>query len=346
MRVSGGNRYAVAIRTVGTRAAGLGHVRRCLTLAVALQDVGGHVEFWLDTDEDSTAGTDFNAGLLVRRAGFTVRRTNGWQLPVDAPDVLVADAYDVSPEFIKLARTKVPLVVAIEDLADRVLPADIVVSVGAAVGGRDARYPSHTTCLFGFPYALLESEVSDRAEPSPSVSLRRLLITVGVADHRRLVPRLMRWASDGAPDFAQDVVVGPFFDNTREIEAQASTMTNVSLWHQPLHLATLMRRVDLAVAGGGQTLIELMGCGTPTAVVTLYDNQLPQVEALSRCGAIACAGRWDDSDLGNRVSRTLRSLIDPTRRTALSRAARHHIDGKGAKRVADVVTEQLQQVQS
>ena len=89
-----------------------------------------------------------------------------------------------------------------------------------------------------------------------------------------------------------------------------------------------------------------MGCGTPTAVVALYDNQLPQVEALSRCGAIVCAGRWDDPDLGNQVSRTLRGLADPARRAALSTAARHRIDGKGPQRVAAVVTERLRQVHS
>lgn len=324
------------IQAAAGPAAGLGHVRRCLALAGALREAGGDVAFRLE----SVIGGASEASRLVGDAGFPSTPVSARDLRLPSADVLVVDTYDADRAFVANARACVPVVVAIEDLPDRDLPADIVVAVGSDAGQDRLRYPEATECLFGFPFALLDAEF---AEPPPfrRLAIERVLITLGGADPRNATPMCMQWVAECLPHASQDVVIGPLFQDTRDIEMRAGALPCVSLRRSPSDRRGLMLGADVAIAGGGQTVVELAACATPTMAIALFDNQVRQLAALSRHGGALWVGGWDDPDVGDRVRAALTKLADPEARAAIGRTARQLIDGRGARRVAETIVDRL-----
>ena len=101
-------------------------------------------------------------------------------------------------------------------------------------------------------------------------------------------------------------------------------------------LRPLMLGADLAVSGGGVTLLELAATATPTVGVAVAANQDGNLKGLERLDAIHHAGRLEGAAAA--VGTAAAALAEePARRRALGERARQVVDGGGAARVAAVV---------
>ena len=118
----------VVFRTNASPAIGLGHLRRCLTLARAVEGLGGECCFIVNGDPAVAA--------FLRREGVVglevddddtrdLRQTSGvlaeWKV-----DVCVIDSYEIPGEC--MDRLRGIRLAVLDDLADRPLPVDIVVN--------------------------------------------------------------------------------------------------------------------------------------------------------------------------------------------------------------------------
>ena len=330
--------FRVVIRTLGSQQTGLGHLRRCLALARALQHPSGFVDFWVE---------DIEAVSMVQNTGFAACLVDQETLPEPGvADMLVVDGYHYDEQFINKARDRVPLVLAIEDLPDRFLPAHIILNSGTQAKQPTQSYPSDTQFLLGADYALLDSAFSESPSREYPTEVHRVLITVGGSDPRNLTPRLMQWVRRSYPKVSQDVVVGPFFSNQTKIEEVAHGLGSVKLWPNPGNMRRVMCTADLAVAGAGHTLFQLAACATPTVAIAIFANQLMHVKALAQIGAVEWAARWNDNDLGDRISTVAARFSGPAARSSLGRTAREKVDGRGAQRVAAVAVDRLRKEQA
>jgi spore coat polysaccharide biosynthesis predicted glycosyltransferase SpsG len=134
-----------------------------------------------------------------------------------------------------------------------------------------------------------------------------------------------------------DVVVSLAGD-VEPVARAAATMPGITLHVAPESLRPLMLEADLALTGGGVTLLECAATGTPTVAVELAPNQRTNIAGMAELGVVIAAGRLGEPDLESRVSRALVSLAaDPDRRQAMSRRGRAIIDGRGAARVAEAI---------
>ena len=328
----------VVICTLGSPQSGLGHLRRCLALACALQHLCGVVDFWVE---------DIEAVSVIRNAGFAARLVDPETLPEPGiADMLVVDGYHYDDQFIKKARDRVSLVLAIEDLPDRFLPAHIILNSGTRAKQPTQLYPSDTQFLLGADYALLDSAFSESPSREYRTEVHRILITVGGSDPMNLMPRLMQWVRQSHPKVSQDVIVGPFFSNQEEIEEVAQSLGSIKLWTNPTNMRGIMCEADLAVAGAGHTLFQLAACATPTVAIALFANQLIHVKELAQSGAVEWVARWSDNNLGDRVLTAVARFSRVSTRSSLGRAARKNVDGRGAQRVAAVAVERLRREQT
>ena len=300
--------------------AGLGHLRRCLSLAAALRKQGLDSIFEVSGDRGITAAAGFEIGIAGEACAYVVdsyHATNG--------------------DLIRLGASGAKVIV-VDDLADRELTADLVINT--SIDAETLTYPGAKTTCLGIQYALLRSEFAD--EPNrvfPAVG-RRLLVTVGGTDPQGLTTRFISALADSFDQI--DVIVGPFFQNLESLASATKQRPSIKLYENPPNVRDLMLGVDLALTGGGQTVCELAATATPAVAVEVAENQRRNLDGFARRGAVLRIGSAGDPEIVSKAEREVNALAaDHARRVSLGTHGRRAVDGRGADRAATRIIEQI-----
>jgi len=329
----------IAFVTEGSAELGLGHVSRCMALARAAAALGARASFVVPGDSHVASvlrTVTAEVELLARRldpAGVlaALRRLS--------PDVVVVDSYAATPELLAALRS-VATVVAVDDLADRPLPVDVVVNGSAAAGELPYDRTSGTLFLLGARYALLDPGYATAPSRPARDRVGRVLICLGGGRQRdAIVPALA--AVDRVLDgCVVDVAAGPFEAGWGALDVCARGARNrVVVHHGRFGLRELMLGADVAIAGAGVTLYELAATATPVVAVWMAVNQRPNLEAFARVGAALAGGAAGDPGLDGAIESALRCLAaDGALRAAMGGRGRELVDGQGAVRVARAIT--------
>lgn len=334
-------RSTVAFATNGDSHAGLGHLRRCVTLAHELEKLGLDVSFFVNEEPEAARFLRGNDIRTIDAQPDDRRFDTGYIRAISGAQVLVVDSYAADGRVFAQAS---PLrVVAVDDLADRELPVDLVTNGGAHADALCYRVAAHTRKLFGLDYALLRPEFA--AAPARVVrdDVERVLVSVGGADRFRLSVRAIDWVRSATGATAIDVVIGPFFGAAliEELtERERDGHGAIRLYRDPPQMATLMTACDVAIAGGGQMTYELAATGTPAIAIRIAENQTGNLRVLASRSTLVWAGDAGDADLDERAAAALRALAaSHARRLTMSAAGQTAVDGLGAARVAQAVAE-------
>lgn len=333
----------VAIRSSAGSAKGLGHVRRCLTLADELASRGSEVLFLVERSDyvERLLGTrtqlrpvfvsDGEASDLDRTRVELLR----WRA-----QVTIVDNYDVAERALRALRA--PVAVFVDAPPRTPLPVDLLINGAADPCGDHYPVLSRTRLLLGPQYVLLRREFVGMPTPSVRSSIGRILVTTGGSDTAGATLLLLDILREVFPAAAVNVIVGPYFrsQTVKQLRILVREDRRLTLHEDVVDTASLMQRCDLAVSGGGQTLFELAASGTPTIGVKLADNQAGNLNTLAARGATVDAGGVEEPGFRRRVRDAIRRLArDTAARQAMSRAARQAVDGLGARRIADAVHE-------
>jgi UDP-2,4-diacetamido-2,4,6-trideoxy-beta-L-altropyranose hydrolase len=320
---------------------GLGHVSRCVALGTAAAALGTRVSLLV--------ADDVRAAALVEAAGLETLAITGGVNGAAAiervrqaePDVVVVDSYRAPSGFLVALRAAAAEVVAVDDLADRPLPVDVVVNGGAAAESLPYRRVAGTRFLLGPHYALLDPRYGEAPAPRAADRVRRVLVSLGGGRHEvhlRLALAALEDALDDGVDV--DVAVGRDADVPQLAAAARTSRRRITIHADVAGLRELIEAADLAVSGAGMTLYELCATVRPTVMVCMADNQRPNFEAFERAGAALAAGTADDAELGASLRAALARLAaDSALRAALAAHGRALVDGQGAQRVARAITE-------
>jgi UDP-2,4-diacetamido-2,4,6-trideoxy-beta-L-altropyranose hydrolase len=339
------NPLTVAIRANGGDVVGLGHIRRCLSLGQALSRRGATVRFISNSDKAALAliaqhGFDMTPVDLENDVAQTCAALDHYRA-----SALVVDSYEIGANYLVAMRKHVNLLAAIDDIADRHLPVDIIIN--GAIYAPELVYDvlPHTILLLGVPYAILRKEFALEVERKIEGPARHFLITVGGSDSMDLTRRLIEWILQERDSVVLDVVVGPFFkDRGKIFEAAARQPKQVRVHDNPGDMRSLMLRADLAITGGGQTTYELAATGTPAVAIATAEHQLPNIKALAQAGSLVYAGTADEPELKTKLLTRLGELIDgPQTRRLMSQQGCALVDGRGADRLAEAISKECAQ---
>jgi UDP-2,4-diacetamido-2,4,6-trideoxy-beta-L-altropyranose hydrolase len=312
------NALTVAFAVEAGPGVGLGHLRRTQALAAVLRGRGAAVRFLVDGEADT-------AGLATDRLAWT--RDSGLAcaaLAESRPEAVVVDSYGATPALIERLRTVTGCVVVIDDLADRDLPAHLVVNGAFHATQLPYRGAPDTRFLLGPEYALLDPVFAVEPPRRPRAPLRRVLVTLGGDTPGARLEATVAAVRRAGPEAAIDVAVGPY--STGAVTAGEGVTVHRGL----VSLRALILAADLAVTGGGMTLYECLASETPVVGVCLADNQRANIEGLSRAGVIL--------ESQPSLEAAIRRLAgDPAQRRAMGVGGRTLVDGRGAERVADAI---------
>lgn len=306
-------RSAVLLPDEGPRA-GLGHVGRCLALAQALQHRGWDARLVL---------RDVMARRLARSAGIrtAASSTSRW-------DLVVVDSYLRPRTLLRDNRARADLLAAIDDRhVLRPMEADFILR--PSIGER-----SGTNVAGGSSYVLLRREHWRPRLTHHSPTVRRVLVTLGGYPDPVALARVVSAVLGAIPGVRVDVILG-----TRSDVSSLRLGRAAHVVQGPIPLRPLLMRADLVVTAGGQTLYEVLATGRPAVVLLAADNQVRQVRAAARAGAVRLGPWLQDPRLQTKISRSVRELAsDPPRRHRLARTGRGLVDGRGALRAAAWLT--------
>ncbi len=319
---------------------GTGHLVRCRTLADELIRRAWSVTFAsreLTGDLERSMGA---AGIETLRipSDLAVDDEPGWlgsRLRSDRP-TLIVDHYQVGAEWLAHARDWAGMLVAIDDLADRPLPVDLVLNqnLGAEASRYASLVPGPARILAGPMFALLRPEfaVAHERLRTRSGRIERILVFISGGDPSNVTGRASQAADDVGANV--DVVVGAGYPALADLRAWAADHPRVELHVATPAMAALMERADLAIGAPGSASWERCAVGLPSILVVLADNQREAGRRLAERGAALTLG-WHASVDVETIGRSIQDLrAAPEQVRAMAAAAAGITDGRGTERVA------------
>lgn len=248
-----------------------------------------------------------------------------------APDVVFLDQYGEVVEWEEQAAGGGARLLVLDDL-DAAKAADVIVRPH---GGKPDRSPS--VVLRGPAYLPLSPHVAALAarEPARRGSRLKLNVCFGGSDPTDETAKALR-ALAALDGIDADVVIGPSARVDPALMKEAALLPHVALHLAPSQeaLAGLLLEADIALGAGGVMLWERLHLGVPSLVVSVADNQRPQIEAMAATGAIRFVGEHAGVTAETIAQAVTECAADASGRRTMAATGRKLVDGRGAIRIA------------
>ncbi|MEO7851673.1 MAG: UDP-2,4-diacetamido-2,4,6-trideoxy-beta-L-altropyranose hydrolase [Rubrivivax sp.] len=350
----------MALRADASSQTGLGHIKRSMALAQALQEAGAevclvarggdvdtatlaadagirHVQLPAAPAQGGSAGLPSAAGLQTdwaEDAERTVAALGGWR-----PGLVVVDSYGLDARWHRAVGAALDArMAAIDDLGDRELAVDWLIDHNHAPDHR-VKYAGHLPAgaklVCGPRYALLAPVYATAARCTLREQVRSIGIFMGGTDSAGLSGDVLRACRQGA-GFAGPIEVASTRANRHlaELQADCQRWANTTLSLDAPDLAAFFARHDLQIGAGGGATWERCCIGAPTVALVAADNQRVVIPALAQLGVLATTQPSEPLTAAAIATTVAALLQDPARRKDMARRARKLVDGLGARRVA------------
>ncbi len=326
---------------------GLGHLRRCISLALALRRCGAEVQFVArhsDVDVRALVGAaSLSVALLQADIGVDddARATAGLAKASSA-DWVVVDHYSLDARWHEDVRARTDARVAvIDDLADRALAADLIVDQNFAPD-HEAKYAAvnhrASPVLGGPDYAMLDPRFADAPRNPAADPVFSIGIFMGGADAPNLSERAWKGLREVA-GFTGGIEIAATRANPhlRRLAALAAGDTATRLSVDAANLAAFFGRHELHIGAGGSATWERCCLGAPTLAVIAAENQRSVLLPLAQADVfMLVAQELPDAPAIGRATRAL--INSPAVRQRQSQRARALVDGHGCARIAQRIS--------
>jgi UDP-2,4-diacetamido-2,4,6-trideoxy-beta-L-altropyranose hydrolase len=323
------------IRADASLQIGFGHVLRCLALAQAWQDAGGEAIFVCaelpEMLEARLAKENFSVETIETSIGSRDDALQTQKIARDrSANWVVCDGYRFDGDWLRNLRSDEFALLVLNDFSSVDLSvANTILNPNAgAKADMYARFVANSQVLAGADFALLRREFrwQKRVKKRVPKEIERVLVAMGGADLKNLVPRALSWLQ--SQGFTGKVVI---LSGAREFDLPkfgfdlkiVSAQNEVSDW---------MNWCDLALAAAGSTTWELACCGVPTILSVVADNQ-HALSLWAHQNGVALSLGQDDKGWEKRLGTAWQILGSSVARERMSMHARNSIDGQGGARV-------------
>lgn len=326
----------VVFRTDGSFEIGMGHLRRCMSLARALEKSGATISFALYGDRHGAA--------IVQSEGYTLEwvAQRDFVIPAGDADCVVVDSYAMGEDHFRGFIREFGVTAVIDDLGLCPVPVDVVINQNLTGPLIDYDGRDDTLFLTGTKYALLRDVFAELAEkPTPRRS--SILVIMGATDLHGQTAKIIRGLGNAGLDRLVEIVIGSGARTIEEVRQAAKEVGKQMAVHiNPPDLPEIMNRAALAVSAGGVTVLELACLGVPTVLVTVAANQVEAAGLWQKNRFAKYVGNHDKVS-GEDVATAVGALLnDPPTLAAMSEQGRKTVDGHGASRAAKALMDRIE----
>jgi len=328
------------LRCDGGAGFGLGHLRRCLTLARRLSEhQAWGVAFALEGDEETAQMVgDHGYPLHMKPTDLDDDAWLAWVASEYKPDAIICDTRSsLSAQALAEIRDRGIITVVVDDSSDRRLVSDLsfyppVPQVNWLDWG-DAS-GEH---LVGWDWVVLGAEPVRRTK-TQTHGRSCVLVSMGGADPEGLTQEVMGALECVDEVFDTIVAIGPAFAQQDELVKRLSVSPVRPTVCRGIHaVATLMVRASLAVCTFGVTAYELAAMGVPAIHLCLDEDHMESASVFEAEG-MAVSLDIGASLLGQDIAECVKELLgDRGRLERMSKIAAARVDGRGAERIVAMI---------
>ncbi|MDP4176900.1 MAG: UDP-2,4-diacetamido-2,4,6-trideoxy-beta-L-altropyranose hydrolase [Bacillota bacterium] len=328
----------IAIRADGGSNIGFGHIMRTLVLAKELSKIN---DVFYICRVDNYLSDKYKIGIeKVKSQGFVVKTIREDFLLEDLKsikaDLLITDSYDIDEEYFNETKKVFSKTAYIDDMNLYYYNVDFLINPNIDAADFKYKVNDNTKLIVGSQYIMLRDEFINVPKKYINYKIHDIMITVGGADPYHVTEKILTYVK--LLDYNFHVVVGPSFDKENLLKNFEGD--KISMYYNA-NMFEIMNKCDLAISACGSTLYELASCGVPTLGLILADNQQEIANKMDELSMIKNLGWY------NKLSKDifLQSLIslcnDYVTRSELSNNAKKTVDGNGAKRIVEVIMENM-----
>ena len=317
---------------------GGGHVMRSLTLAGALEAQGASCRFATPPAVEAILAA-FAPQMARSPAASSAPAALAEDLAGERFDALVFDHYGLGVEDHRRIGQGKPAL-AIDDLADRPIAADLVLDSGPARRAEDydGLVPEGARLLLGPQYAPVRPEFAalrDHALAWRGEAVGRVLVSLGLTDLDGITGRVVERLRPKVSEVGIDVVLGAEAPSLASLAKIARRDTRITLHVDSPHMARLTAEADIAIGAAGSSAWERCTLGLPSLMLVLAENQREAARELAarEAALVADPAATDFEAVFDRALRRL--TTDANLRRTLAVASAELCDGQGAPRVAE-----------
>ena len=317
---------------------------RCLAIAAEVKRLGEECVFI--TAEEGSAAMPREQGFetIVLNRDFT---DFDGEIPLMKELIkergierLLTDSYYMTPAYVSEIGRETA-VAYIDDLHERVWDCSYIINY--SVYADDYDYEGEYTDavkLLGCEYVPLRSIYRDVPPKEIKERARKILVLSGAADPEHFLLKLAGHVKDAAEDFEYTMIAGRFNADLKELERIASSSEKIKLLGPQPDLKAVLMDSDMVISAGGVTMYEMAATGTPGISYISADNQLGNAKGFDRLGLIPYAGDLrNDFSFEKLTGRCVELAEDTNGRKRISAALQKLADGRGAERIARILTE-------
>jgi UDP-2,4-diacetamido-2,4,6-trideoxy-beta-L-altropyranose hydrolase len=316
------------ILTEAGRGRGNGHLSRCTGLLEAFHQSGHNAQMRVDSDKplpDGIAIGDWKRDL-------------DRFLPPDAPRnlVTVVDSYETDRMLLETIAARSRSCCFFDDYARLDYPDGTLVN--AAVDA-DLLYPTRrdgVSYLTGPRYAVLRKAFWKKRPYPVQERIEQVIVSLGSAATIQECLDVAVSILDALPE-ADLILLGA----CEAASASACPRKGMRwLWISDTEqLIDLALESGLAVCAGGQVLIEMACLGIPAITMLTADNQKASIAGFEKAGYSFSAGPLASPKRMNLLRAAIKALLPAAERQQRSLLGRELVDGQGALRIVQALTE-------
>lgn len=287
----------IAIRADGGENIGMGHIMRCIALTKLFEKNGFQVLFIIKRNSA--------VSKLLSLKGINYIYLFSEDLEEELKEVIsildqrhinivLTDSYYLSESYLIQLKRKVKLLISLDDNNIYNYPSDIVIN--GNIYANDLNYKRlnrDTLFLLGPDYTIFREEYFQSKPILIKERVKNMVITMGGADVNNYTPFLLNALKNIPIDININVIIGPSFKCTREIESIANSLSNIKLFYNPANMKKVISINDIAISSAGSSTYELALLGIPTILIVQADNQRHVAEKMDLLGLCKYIGDFD-----------------------------------------------------
>lgn len=247
--------------------------------------------------------------------------------------VLILDGYAFDAGYRQRVKSDGAPIVLFEDLGEDLGDVDLLVNTSPSA--QPEMYPrlSLESLLLGPRYALVKNEMLRYRDVTPDE--KRILITFGGSDPRGWSQRLTPALRACLPGVQLHVVLGNGVANLSEVRAGLQQIPNVIVDVDLPHLGHAISQASLVVSAAGTTLFEIAALGRAMLLVTVAENQTKR----EKQDWFRSVNGMTSKDMDHIVGAVTQLWHQPEERKRMGLAAQAIIDGAGASRISERISQ-------
>jgi spore coat polysaccharide biosynthesis predicted glycosyltransferase SpsG/L-amino acid N-acyltransferase YncA len=187
--------------------------------------------------------------------------------------------------------------------------------------------------ILGPSYVMLRKEFWDIPKKQKSSKIASVMITFGGEDMRNMTPQMMDLITNSFSNIHQYVIIGKGYSekNISAIEKRKNNNVTSIYYPDAKRMIETMMKSDIAISAGGQTLYELIAFQIPTIAIPVIENQIQNVDYLSKKGLIDCPGNWSEKNLLSNINKAI--LLYTRKQKTLKNNEYNLVNNQGARKV-------------